>query len=84
MKPMIILRAEEALIMKKAIKIIKKEQRAAAPATAKSAAPESHSLRQTTREVAGNVAAWVKEFQQRRRPDPRQSFTNLFAQPAAS
>ncbi|MBV9958363.1 MAG: hypothetical protein JO360_08080 [Acidobacteria bacterium] len=79
---MIILKAEEALNMKKAIKIIKKEERANVSATAKSAAPESLSLRQTTREVAGNVASWVKEFQQRRRPDPRQSFTNLFVQPA--
>jgi hypothetical protein len=70
--------------MKKAIKIIKKGQRAEATGTAKSAAPDSHSLRQTTREVAGNVAAWVKEFQQRRRPDPRQSFTNLFVQSSAS
>ncbi|HEX8919913.1 MAG TPA: hypothetical protein VF766_00455 [Pyrinomonadaceae bacterium] len=42
----------------------------------------SKSLKPTTREAAGNVAAWVKEFRQRRRPDARRAFASLFAEPA--
>ena len=40
------------------------------------------SLKPAAREAAGNVASWVKEFRQRRRPDARRAFASLFAEPA--
>ena len=42
----------------------------------------SKSLKPAAREAAGNVASWVKEFRQRRRPDARRAFASLFAEPA--
>ena len=69
---------------KKNIRIVKKGQREIVKtATAKSETSNSQSLRQTTREVAGNVAAWVKEFQQRSTHDPRRAFASLFVKPAS-
>jgi hypothetical protein len=67
---------------KQTIRIIKSGQREVPAGTAKTAAPASPKLRETTREIAGNVANWVKDFQQRRRPDPRRSFASLFVEPA--
>ena len=65
------------------IRIVKGTQRGAQAGEAKSPAQESAGARPTTREVAGNVASWVKEFRQRRSPEPRRAFASLFAEPAA-
>ena len=65
------------------IRIVKGTQRSNQAGETKSPAPESTSVRQTTREVAGNVASWVKEFRQRRRPEPRRAFASLFAEPTS-
>ncbi len=66
------------------IRVIKSAQRKNQAETAKPAKPASQSLRDATREIAGNVASWVKDFQGRRRPDPRRSFANLFVEPAST
>jgi hypothetical protein len=65
------------------IRIIKGAQRNA-PESGVAESPEAtgKSLKQTPREAAGNVASWVKEFRQRRRPDARRAFASLFAEPA--
>lgn len=68
---------------KNSIKIIKRDQRDNATGTAKTGAQGSQSLRDATREMAGNVSAWVKEFQQRSKRDPRRAFASLFAEPAS-
>lgn len=68
---------------KNGIRVIKREQRADAAETAKTGAQGSQSLRDATREMAGNVSAWVKEFQQRSKRDPRRAFASLFAEPAS-
>ena len=66
------------------IKIIKREQRESMPETTSADAKSRQSLPRATREAAGNVAVWVKEFQQRRKPNPRLAFANLFAAPLNS
>ena len=66
------------------IRIVKKIERGNQSGDAKSAVAESAGLRPTTREVAGNVASWVKEFRQRRRPEPRRAFASLFGEPASA
>lgn len=66
------------------IRIVKRTEQGNQAVEAKSPVQESTSVRQTTREVAGNVASWVKEFRQRRRPEPRRAFASLFAEPATS
>lgn len=65
------------------IRIVKRRQNGDAASEAKSPSTESAKARPTTREVTGNVASWVKEFRQRRRPDPRRAFASLFAEPAS-
>jgi hypothetical protein len=65
------------------IRIVKGAQRGNQSGEAKTAVTESANARPTTREVAGNVASWVKEFRQRRRPEPRRAFASLFAEPAS-
>jgi hypothetical protein len=70
--------------MNNTIKVIKREQRENKGGTAKTEAGDGQSLRHATREVAGNVAAWVREFQQRRTPNPRRAFASLFIEPASS
>lgn len=47
--------------------------------TVESPETTSKSLKPVAREAAGNVASWVKEFRQRRRPDARRAFASLFA-----
>ena len=68
----------------KPIKIVKRNERNGLSGTARSPSAKGESLRQTTREVGGQVAAWVKEFQNRRRPDARAAFASLFVQTAVS
>ena len=68
---------------KKAIRVIKSGQRQIIDGAAKAEGTERQSLRNATREVAGNVSAWVKEFQQRRQPNPRRAFASLFIEPAS-
>jgi hypothetical protein len=65
------------------IRIVKGAERSNTQQSA-AASPEtaSKSSKPTPREAAGNVAAWVKEFRQRRRPDARRAFASLFAEPA--
>lgn len=65
------------------IRIVKATQRGNQAGEAKSPATETANVRPTTREVASNVASWVKEFRQRRRPEPRRAFASLFAEPAS-
>ncbi|HYJ47314.1 MAG TPA: hypothetical protein VEV81_11945 [Pyrinomonadaceae bacterium] len=48
-----------------------------------SSAPEAKDARQPSTGVTSQVASWVKEFQQRRRPDPRRAFASLFADTVA-
>lgn len=65
------------------IRIVKAKERSHQAGDAKSVVAEKASTRPTTREVAGNVASWVKEFRQRSRPDARRAFASLFGEPAA-
>ena len=65
------------------IRIIKGAERGTQPTGgANNPAAKSESKRPAAREVSMNVAAWVKEFRQRRNTDPRRAFANLFAEPA--
>ena len=66
------------------IRVIKKgEQMSRVEEAPKAAATSAgDGLRQATRDVAGQVTSWVKEFQQRRRPDARRAFASLFADAA--
>jgi hypothetical protein len=68
---------------KKAIRIIKRERQTGQGAVAEKGAPNNTGLRHTTREAAGHVAAWVKEFQQRRKIDPKRAFASLFVESAS-
>jgi hypothetical protein len=66
------------------IRIIKGTERGNQAVVEQSAASKGEDARPTTtREAAGNVSSWVKEFRQRRRPDPRRAFASLFAEQAA-
>jgi hypothetical protein len=65
------------------IRIIKGTERGNQASVEKSAVSKGEDVRQTAMEAAGNVASWVKEFRQRRRPDPRRAFASLFAEQAA-
>ena len=58
---------------KKAIKVIKKEQRTKPSATVKRA----NSARETAREMVQNVTSWVNEFQQKRRTDTSDALKSL-------
>jgi hypothetical protein len=69
---------------KKAIRIIKRDRRDIQGAVVEKSAPNNTGLRQTTREAAGQVATWVKEFQQRRKIDPKRAFASLFVESASS
>jgi hypothetical protein len=67
------------------IRIVKGAGKSNQASTAESVSTaENKSVRPAAREVAGNVASWVKEFRQRRRPEPRRAFASLFAEPANS
>lgn len=63
----------------KSIKIVKREERAACRTSepAREAAKVERS-QNPTQAVARQVAAWVKEFQQRRVQESVQGFANLF------
>jgi hypothetical protein len=65
------------------IRVVKGAERGSQTNVAKTSATASAASKPTTREVAGNVAAWVKEFRQRRHPDARRAFASLFGEPAA-
>ena len=64
----------------KTIRIVKSAERKDSSVN-KSAATES--TRPANNGVTSQVASWVKEFQQRRRPDPRRAFASLFVDPAS-
>jgi hypothetical protein len=66
----------------KTIRIIKSAERRDSSVNNRSAAP-AEKQRQASGGVTSQVASWVKEFQQRRRPDPRRAFASLFADPAS-
>jgi hypothetical protein len=76
--------------MSKNIKIIKRSERDAnhkptsgnRVADNKRARQQQH--QQATRDIAGHVTTWIKEFQQRHTPDPRRAFAGLFVDPATS
>ena len=65
------------------VKVIKSAERNNPPVAAKAPATSGEGLKQTTREVAGQVAAWVKEFRQRPATDPRRAFASLFSDAAS-
>jgi hypothetical protein len=66
------------------IRVIKHGRRQSDSRLAEPPANESKNLRQNAREVAGNVAAWVREFKTQRPADPRQAFANLFVDAPSS
>jgi hypothetical protein len=66
----------------KTIRIIKSAERRSELPANKSEATEN--TRPSNASVTSQVASWVKEFQQRRRPDPRRAFASLFAADAAA
>ena len=66
----------------KKIRIIKREDKGSRSKVAETAASSRENLRQTTREVTGQVTAWVREAQQRRPADPRRAFASLFVKQA--
>lgn len=68
----------------KSIRVIKREQRESMAEGSKTDARGSQGLRDATREMAGSVSAWVKEFKERSRHDPRRAFAGLFAEPATT
>ena len=73
--------------MSKNIKIIKRSERDANNKPAgKRVADNKHARQQqqATRDIAGHVTTWIKEFQQRHTPDPRRAFAGLFVDAATS
>ena len=62
------------------IRIIKRAERTGKSETAEAQATSANP-RQRSRDVAGHVSAWVREFKQRRRHDPRRAFASLFMDP---
>jgi hypothetical protein len=66
----------------KTIRIIKSTERRNELSAKKSAATAD--TRPSNGSVTSQVTSWVKEFQQRRRPDPRRAFASLFAADAAA
>ncbi|HEV2802084.1 MAG TPA: hypothetical protein VGW12_16535 [Pyrinomonadaceae bacterium] len=68
------------------IRIIKRTEREAAHHKAtESRTDETKNTRQATRDIAGHVNTWIKEFRkQRHTSDPRRAFANLFVNPATS
>ena len=66
------------------IRIIKRSQRDAQAKAAESRAAENKNARHATRDIAGQVTTWIKDFQHRHTPDPRRAFANLFVDPATS
>jgi hypothetical protein len=71
-----------AMKPKKTIRIIKSAERRSELSANKSAATEN--APPANQSVTSQVASWVKEFQQRRRPDPRRAFASLFTADAAA
>ncbi len=45
-------------------------------------ARQNETLRDTTRDVAGHVTAWIKEFQEKRNAKSQRTFASLFVEPA--
>jgi hypothetical protein len=66
----------------RAIRIIKGAERGNQPSAEKTPATNGKVVGPAARESATGVASWVKEFRQRRRPDPRRAFAGLFADQA--
>ena len=65
------------------IRVIKRGQAANHSRVAESNARPNDTLRETTREVAGQVTAWIKEFQEKRNVQAQRTFASLFVEPAA-
>jgi len=69
---------------KLSIRIVKRGQRPNHSSEAEERrAPDNKQTRQSGREVANNVKAWVREFQERRAAEPRKAFAKLFGEPAS-
>ena len=68
----------------KPIKIIKRNERYGQSIETGSRAANRESLSRVPKDAGRQVAAWVKEFQHRRRPDARAAFASLFVQTAVS
>jgi hypothetical protein len=68
------------------IRIIKRTERNAKNEAAQKnrAADSQQTARQAARDFTGHVTTWIKEFQERRTPDPRRAFASLFVDPATS
>ncbi|HEX8709196.1 MAG TPA: hypothetical protein VF723_13195 [Pyrinomonadaceae bacterium] len=69
---------------KNTIKVIKRSQLDGERKAAETGREQSEAAKPGPRDVAAQVTAWVKEFQQRRYTDPRRSFASLFGEPASA
>ena len=65
-----------------AIRVIKSAARGGQSDNPRNPVTDDESLRPSAPRVTSQVASWVKEFQQRRHPDPRRAFASLVADPA--
>jgi hypothetical protein len=70
------------MAMKPFVKIVKRGQKAAGVERAAEGGAQPQQQRQTpessARTIKDTVTTWVREFQQRSRPDSRLAFNNLF------
>jgi hypothetical protein len=66
------------------IRIVKRAQQQGQGAVAETRAAKSENPRQATREVAGQVTSWIKEFQQSRKAEARRTFASLFVDVATT
>jgi hypothetical protein len=79
-----LVRTEEfAMNAEKSIKIIKGNQRNADNKDETSQPPSEKSSRTANRQIAGQVAGWIQEFQQRRHTESLSTFASLFLEPSS-
>jgi hypothetical protein len=67
----------------KTIKIIKGNQRNAGSNDETNRSAGEVSLRTVNRQIAGQVAGWVQEFEKRRHTESLSTFASLFLEPTA-
>jgi hypothetical protein len=66
----------------KTIKIIKGNQRNAGSTDETSRTAGEENPRTVNRQIAGQVAGWIQEFQQRRHTESLSTFAGLFLEPS--
>jgi hypothetical protein len=77
-------RGQIAMKTNRTIRIIKGAERNNQASAEKRPAMSENRQEPAARSMAAaGVASWVKEFRQRRRPDPRRAFASLFAEQTA-